>query len=40
MFKTLLSIYSAIFRFGGLAMAVLSLIVSAWIGIGIARDGY
>ena len=40
MFKSLLRIYSAIFRFGGLAMAVLSLIVSVWIGIGIVRDGY
>ena len=40
MFRSLLRIYSVIFRFGGLLIAVLSLIVSAGIGIGIARDGY
>jgi hypothetical protein len=40
MFKSPPRIYSAIFRFGGLAMAILSLIVSAWIGTGIVRDGY
>jgi len=39
-FSSLLRIYGAIFRFGGLAIAVLSLIVSATLGIGIARDGY
>jgi hypothetical protein len=39
-FRSLLRIYSAIFRFGGLAIAVLSLIVSAGIGLGIVRDGY
>ncbi len=40
MIKPLLRIYSAIFRYGGLAMAIFSVVVSAWIAIGIARDGY
>ena len=40
MFKKLLRIYSAVFRFGGLAMAVLSAVVSVWIGIEVLRDGY
>jgi len=32
--------YSVWFRFGGLAMAILSAIVSLWIGIQVARDRY
>lgn len=40
MFKPILRIYSAIFRYAGLAMAILSAVVAAWIAIGIARDGY
>jgi hypothetical protein len=40
MIKTILRLYSRIFRYAGLAMAALSLVVSASIGIGIARDGY
>jgi hypothetical protein len=40
MIKAVLKIYSAIFRFGGLAMAIMSGLVSTWIGFGIARDGY
>jgi hypothetical protein len=40
MIKSILRIYSAIFRYGGLAMAVSSVVVSTWVGIGIARDGY
>lgn len=40
MITAILRIYSAIFRYGGLVMAVLSAVVSAWIGIGILRDGY
>jgi hypothetical protein len=40
MLQKMLWLYSLWFRFGGLAMAALSGIVSIGIGIGIARDGY
>jgi phosphate/sulfate permease len=40
MFEKLLRIYSALFRYGGLVIAVMSLIVSAVIGIEIAQQGY
>lgn len=33
-------LYSLWFRFAGLVMAVMSGVVSIWIGIGIVRDGY
>lgn len=40
MLRKILWLYSLLFRFGGLAMAVLSGIVSISIGVGIVRDGY
>jgi len=40
MITTILRVYSAIFRYIGLAMAVLSLVVAGAIGIGIVHDGY
>jgi len=40
MIKQILRIYSAIFRYAGLAMATLSVAVAVWIAIGIGRDGY
>lgn len=40
MFKRIARFYSALFRFGGLAMAILSLVVSTVMGIDIARHGY
>lgn len=38
--QKVLSFYSAWFRLGGLAMAILSGIVSMWIGAEVARDGF
>lgn len=40
MFEKLLRIYSALFRYAGLAIAIMSLIVSAVIGVEIAQQGY
>ena len=40
MLHKILWLYSLWFRLGGLAMAILSGVVSLWIGIGIIRDGY
>jgi len=40
MIMAILRAYSAIFRYTGLIMALLSLLASAAIGIGIVRDGY
>jgi hypothetical protein len=38
--KKILSVYSFIFRFGGLAIAALSAFVSASLAFEIARDGF
>lgn len=40
MLHKILWLYSLWFRLGGLAMAILSGLVSLWIGAGIVRDGY
>lgn len=40
MLRKIFWLYSLLFRFGGLAIAVLSGIVSISIGVGIVRDGY
>lgn len=40
MLRKILWLYSLWFRFAGLAMAILSGIVSVVIGVGIAHDGY
>lgn len=40
MFEKLLRIYSALFRYAGLAIALMSLVVSAVIGMEIAQQGY
>lgn len=40
MLRKMLWLYSVLFRFGGLVMAILSGVVSLWIGVGILRDGY
>lgn len=40
MLRKMLWLYSFLFRFSGLVMAVLSGVVSLWIGVGIVRDGY
>jgi ABC-type spermidine/putrescine transport system permease subunit II len=40
MFEKPLRIYSALFRYAGLAIAIMSLIVSVVIGVEIAQQGY
>lgn len=40
MINKILRIYSAVFRYSGLVMAIMSLIVSGWVGAQIVRDGY
>lgn len=40
MLHKILWLYSLWFRLGGLAMAILSGVVSLWIGVGVVRDGY
>jgi hypothetical protein len=40
MINKILRIYSALFRYGGLVMAIMSVIVSGWMGAQIFRDGY
>lgn len=40
MLNKILWLYSLWFRLGGLVMAILSGVVSIWIGAGIIRDGY
>jgi len=40
MLNKILWLYSLWFRLGGLVMAILSGVVSLWIGVGIVRDGY
>ena len=40
MINKILRIYSALFRYGGLVMAIMSVIVSGWMGAQILRDGY
>jgi hypothetical protein len=40
MLAKILLLYSAIFRFGGLAMALLSAIVSTFIALDVIRSGY
>jgi len=40
MINKILRIYSALFRYGGLVMAIMSVIVSGWMGAQIVREGY
>jgi hypothetical protein len=40
MLRNILWLYSHLFRISGLVMAIMSAIVSLWIGVGIVRDGY
>jgi hypothetical protein len=40
MINKIFRIYSALFRFSGLAMAIMSVVVSGWIGAEVVRDGY
>lgn len=40
MISKIIRIYSALFRFSGLALAIMSMVVCGWIGTEIVRDGY